>query len=114
MDPGVPNRETDFLQKVEKHGQLLRRVRLACEPLVENSHTDERLPIEDRHGNLRPENLKFLADLAARLRLRAFREQDATLPVQVSSDAGAERKGKVLEHRGIQPDRAGGTKPPVL
>ena len=114
VQPGVADGEADLLEHVEDERQLFVRVGFAGQPLVEDGDAEQRLAVEDGDGHMRAEELEFLGDLAAGLRLVAARAEDAALAVQVAADARAEREREVLEHALVEADGAAGAQPAVV
>ena len=94
VQPGIADGQAHLLQHVEEKREFLVRVGLAGQPFIEDGHAQERFAIQDRNGDVRAEQLKFLGNLAAGLRLLAGALQDAALPAQEAADARCRARGR--------------------
>ena len=82
MQPGVAQGKADLLEHVEDEAQFFVGEGLAGQALVEDSHAEKAFAVEDGNGDLRPEKLKFLGNLAVRSGFAATGAQDAAMPVK--------------------------------
>ena len=62
VQPDIAHRQREALQQMKDRFQLDIRERFARDPSIEERHTHHHLAIENRNGDLRAEDLKFLLD----------------------------------------------------
>ena len=107
VQPGVADREPEYLQQVEDEREFLAGEQFTSEPAVEDRDAEERFAVEDGNGDLRAEPLELARDLGVVRGLSGAAPEDARVPLEVRADAAAKGEHKVVEELRRKAERAG-------
>ena len=107
VQPTVADRQPEFLEEMKHQPELLVGERLAGDAAVEHRDPDHRFAIENGKRDLRAEQFKFLENFAIHPRLVAAVFQNASVPVEVTADAGLEGQFKIIHQARRKADGAG-------
>ena len=91
VQPDVAYRHSQLFEQMKDELQLTVDEWLARHSSVKGRHPHKRFPIENRNGNLRPEQLELLLHLHVIQCVRMIHPNNAAVPEQVTTDAGFER-----------------------
>jgi len=97
VEPDVLDGQPQLFEQVEDQLQLGVHEGLAGDAPVEDRHPQQRLPVQDRHGHLRPQQLELIPGFGVMARLLAVAPQDAAEAQEVSADAAFERQLEVVQ-----------------
>src|SRR2546425_5277159 len=90
MEPNVANRQSQRFEQVENQLQFGVGERIASQTPIERRDANQGFAVQNRDGDLNPEQFKFLLDFQVALHFAVFSPQDASLAIEVSADAGLE------------------------
>ena len=111
VEPDVLDGQPQLFEQMEDQLQLRINQRLAGDAPVKDRHPQNRLPIQNGHSHLRPEQLEFLLRLEVIARLFAATPQNAAQAKEVPAHPGFEGQLEMLQQTGGQTDGAGRAQP---
>src|SRR6266581_5783785 len=114
MEPDVADRQPQRFKQVENQFQFGVGERIAGQTPIKRRDANQRFTVQDRNGDLNPEQFKFLLNFQVVLHFTVLSTQDAPLAIEVSADAGLEAQLKVLQQTGGKAHGANGAQPPVF